>query len=77
MKFGVRCSERIRFEKVVIKAKFSLVKVFYYVIISFVCMSVCVCAGVAELADASDLGSDTFRRAGSNPVTRTTWIIVV
>ncbi len=34
-------------------------------------MSVCVCAGVAELADASDLGSDTFRRAGSNPVTRT------
>ena len=48
-----------------------LVKDFYYVIMSFICMSVCVCAGVAELADASDLGSDTFRRAGSNPVTRT------
>ena len=38
---------------------------------------VCVCyntlhsAGVAELADASDLGSDALRCAGSIPVTRT------
>ena len=28
-------------------------------------------AGVAELADASDLGSDALRCAGSIPVTRT------
>ena len=29
-------------------------------------------AGVAELADALDLGSSVHRRAGSSPVTRTT-----
>ena len=28
-------------------------------------------AGVAELADALDLGSSVHRRAGSSPVTRT------
>ncbi len=28
-------------------------------------------AGVAELADAPDLGSGVHRRAGSSPVTRT------
>lgn len=31
-------------------------------------------AGVAELADALDLGSSAFRRAGSIPVTRTNLI---
>ena len=30
------------------------------------------CAGVAKLADALDLGSSAFGRAGSTPVTRTT-----
>ena len=31
-------------------------------------------ASVAELADALDLGSSAFRRAGSIPVTRTNFI---
>ena len=30
------------------------------------------CAGVAELVDAPDLGSDAARRGGSSPFTRTT-----
>ena len=29
------------------------------------------CAGVAELVDAPDLGSDAERRGGSSPFTRT------
>ena len=33
-------------------------------------------AGMAELADAPDLGSGVLRRAGSIPVTRTSWSVV-
>ena len=32
-------------------------------------------AGVAELADALDLGSSVHRRAGSSPVTRTIGLV--